>query len=68
MVRGIGTVGQAGGVADEGVACLRCACDKGAQDGEAAEAGIEDADGGWDERRLSLQGLFPSAGVTSAVR
>ena len=46
---GLGAVGEAGGVADEGEAGLRGAADEGAQDGEAAEAGIEDADGGWGE-------------------
>ena len=43
---GLGAVGQAGRVADEGEAGVRQTGHQGAQDGEAAEAGIEDADGG----------------------
>ncbi len=42
----LGAVGQAGGVADEGEAGRGHAIDEGAEDGEAAEAGVEDADGG----------------------
>ena len=42
---GLGAVREAGGVAEEGEAGLRHALDEGAQDGEAAEAGVEDADG-----------------------
>jgi hypothetical protein len=42
---GFGAVGEAGGVAEEGVAGVRQAVDEGAEDGEAAEAGVEDADG-----------------------
>jgi hypothetical protein len=43
---GFGTVGEAGGVAEEGVAGVGDAVEERAEDGEAAEAGIEDADGG----------------------
>ena len=63
----LGTVGEAGGVADEGKVCLWCAGDEGAQHGESAEAGIEDADGGSVEGSFG-HGLVPSVGVASAVR
>ena len=55
---GLGAVGEARGVADESVARLRHAGDEGAQDGESAEAGIEDADGGRFERASVTVG-FP---------
>ena len=42
----LGAVGQPGGVADEGEAGVRQPRDECAQNGEPAEAGIEDADGG----------------------
>ena len=64
---GLGAIGKARGIADESVVCLGGESYEGAQDGEAAEAGIEDADGGWGELRLG-HGLFPSVGVASAVR
>ena len=65
---GLGAVGQAGGVAEEGEACLRSAGDESAQDGETAEAGIEDADGGRDEAGCSVMVWLPSVGAASAVR
>ncbi len=43
---GFGSVREAGGVSDEGVASLRGTVDERAQNGESAEAGVEDADGG----------------------
>ncbi len=43
---GLGAVGQASRVAEEGEAGLGKPMDEGAEDGESAEAGIEDADGG----------------------
>ena len=42
----LGAVGQAGSVADKGEARLRHAVDEGAEDGESAEARVENADGG----------------------
>ena len=42
-----GAVGQAGSIADKGVAGGGQPMDEGAENGESAEAGIEDADGGW---------------------
>ena len=45
---GLGAVGQAGRVAEKGELSPRQPLDKRAQDGQAAEAGVEDADGGGD--------------------
>ena len=63
---GLGAVGQAGGVAEKGEAGLRHAVDEGAEDGESAEAGIENADGGgdWD---YSWMGTFGGHGVGGEV-
>jgi hypothetical protein len=43
---GFGAVGETGGIAEEGEAGVGETLDECAEDGEAAEAGIEDADGG----------------------
>ena len=43
---GLGAVGETGGVAKVDVVGCRDEGQKGAQDGEAAEAGVEDAYGG----------------------
>ena len=72
---GFGAVGQAGSVAEEGETGLRGAVDEGAQDSEAAEAGIEDADGGrggwrsgWGRASKAAHGWAPSVGTASAAR
>ncbi len=56
---GLRAVGEAGGVAEVEVAGVRDEGKEGAQDGQAAEAGVEDADGG--------QGLAGPVGRTAAV-
>ena len=43
---GLGAVGEAGGVAEVDVVGAGDERQQGAEDGEAAEAGVEDADGG----------------------
>jgi len=64
---GLGAVGKSGGVPDEGIDSLGCACDEGTQNSESAEAGIEDADGGSGGRRFG-HGVLPCVGNASAVR
>ena len=51
----LGPVGQPGGVAEKGEAGMGKPADQGAQDGEAAEAGVEDADGGGRDSVVSVQ-------------
>ena len=72
---GFGAIGQTGRVADESEAGVRQACDQGAQDGEPAEAGIEDADGGRGGLRTThgvapcgVSELAAAVGTASAVR
>ncbi len=68
---GFGAVRQARRVAQKGILGLRHALDESAQHGQAAEAGIEDADGGGCGGWTCLEcahGCAPSVGTASAAR
>src|SRR5215472_15685602 len=64
----LGAVGQAGRVAEEGVARVGNVAEERAQDSEPAEAGVKDADAGGFHGRTDSAGMPLSAGAMSEVR